>query len=132
MMQKDWITTGNAACSGIAARWLVTQPIGSPLQFVQRVPVGGAGLGSPLRFARQLPVVGIAGPGSTNSQGPMTSTTNSRRRTRPHPLDSPRAGTRPAASLPPWDLPQHAAFPVVIQSFCITPIQAALNDTGSG
>jgi hypothetical protein len=45
-MQKDWITIGTAACCGIAARWLVAQRVGSPLRFVQRIPVEGAGLGA--------------------------------------------------------------------------------------
>jgi hypothetical protein len=42
VMQKDWITKGNAACSGIAARWLVTQQVESPLLFVQRVRCAAA------------------------------------------------------------------------------------------
>src|SRR5258708_4531417 len=88
-MQKDWITTGTAACSGIAAPWPVTQRVGSPPQFVQRVPVAGAGLGSPLSFARQLPVLCLARPRTTptTSQGPINSTTDPSRRSTPHPLD---------------------------------------------
>jgi hypothetical protein len=66
---------------------------------------------------------------STIGEGPVNSATDSSRRTRPHSLDSSGAGTRPAASLRPWDRPQHAAYrPLIIQFFCITPIQAALND----
>jgi hypothetical protein len=121
-MQKDWITTGNAACSGIAGWWRLRSGLGAPVQFVQRLPVAGAGLESLLSFARQLP----ASP--TNSYGPVDSATDSSRRSTPHPLDSPGAGRRPAASLPPWDVPEHAAVPIVIQSFCITPILAFLND----
>ena len=126
-MQKDWITTGNAACSGITGWWLVTQRVGCPLQFVQRVPVVGAGFGGPLPFARQLPVRGFGdhfndrlgtsdlghelkpphhtAPAGLNGSGHPTRCVTASRG---------RATTR--------------CISCGIQSFCITPIQAALND----
>ena len=62
-MQKNWMNKYTATwlwhCRPVA--W--AQRVGSPLPFVQRVPVAGAGLGSPLSFGRQLPVVCLARPG---------------------------------------------------------------------
>src|SRR5882724_12514170 len=107
-MQKDWITTGNVACFGITGWWPLTQPVGSPVSFVQRVSVAGAGLGSLLPFARQLPVCVLGGPGPQHRQGPITSATDSSRRTTPHPLDElERAANRLRHCLP-GDKPQHA------------------------
>jgi len=45
----------------------------------------------------------------------------------PEPAERTGAGTNPLRHQPPAAMPQHAAFPVVIQSFCITPILAFFN-----
>jgi hypothetical protein len=58
----------------------------------------------------------------------VTSATDSSRRNTPHPLDELEQAPDRLRQCLPWDMPQHAAFPMVVQSFCITPIQAALND----
>jgi len=63
-MQKDWITTGNAACCGIAARWLVTQRV-VPAPVRSAGSGCGSGAWGQLTFVRQLPV--MADPGSVNT-----------------------------------------------------------------
>jgi hypothetical protein len=121
VMQKDWITTGTAACSGIAVRWLVTQPVGSPLPFVQRVPVAGAGLESLLPFVRQLPI-GRVWP----NHRPGTRDLDHGLKPPQHtaPLDELERAPNRLRHCLPVDLPEHAAFPLVIQSFCITLIRS--------
>ena len=62
MMQKNWMKKDTATWLWHCRPAAITQRVGSLLQFVQRVPVAGAGLGSLLLFARQLPVVCLARP----------------------------------------------------------------------
>ena len=61
-MQKNWMNKYTAAWLWQCRPVVVTQWVGSPLQFVQRVLVAGAGPGSPLPFARRLPVVCLGRP----------------------------------------------------------------------
>jgi hypothetical protein len=105
----------------------VTQRVGSLLQFVQRVPVAGAGLGSLLSFARQLPIVGMAG---VTHQQPGTSGLGHElkppHKTAPAGLTESRHPTGCVTATLGYARARGIACG--IQSFCITPILAFLND----
>jgi hypothetical protein len=105
----------------------VTQRVGSPLQFVQRVPVAGAELGSPLSFVRQLPVVRWAWT-STTGQGPrdLDHELKPPNKTAPAGLTGSRHST--GCVIASLGYARARGIACGIQSFCITPIQAALND----
>jgi hypothetical protein len=124
VMQKDWITIGTAACSGITDWWLVTQRVGCPLQFVQRLPVAGAGFESPLSFVRQLPVVCLAQPPARDQSTRPRTQAAATNRTRWTSWSGQPTGcvtaTRGYATA--------RGIACGIQSFCITPILAFLND----
>jgi len=105
MMQKDWIRQEMPHGCGMPPGYAVTQRVESPLQCVQRLPVVGQ--------ARS----GDVGPGG---QGPVNSTTNSTRRTTPHPPDEPEQAPDKRAARPPRDLPDRAArlilrYPVLLR-----------------
>jgi hypothetical protein len=65
---------------------------------------------------------------STAGKGPPTLATDSSRRSTPHPLDELEQAPDRLRHQPPDGIPQRRGISCGIQSFCITPIQAALND----
>jgi hypothetical protein len=120
VMQKNWIPQKLPRGCGFPPGWAVTQSVESPLQFVQRLPV----------TSRVSPKDGLV-------QGPATTPPTIRdQSTRPRTQAAATHRTRRTnesrhltdASRPPLGPSQTSWHcPSLIQFFCITPIQAALN-----
>jgi hypothetical protein len=125
-MQKNWIPQELPRGCGFPPGWAVTQPVESPLQFVQRLPV--TSLASPetwpgLRMAWsrvQRPPHPTARDQSTRPRTQAAATHRTRRTNESrHLTDASRPPLGPSQTS--WHCPS------LIQFFCITPIQAALN-----
>jgi hypothetical protein len=109
----------------------VTQRVGSPVQFVQRLPVAGAGRGNLPPFARQLPVA-PGGPGFGDHLDHRLGTADLGQGLKPPHHTAPagltESGHPTGCVTATLGYATTRGIPFVIQSFCITPIQAALND----
>jgi hypothetical protein len=129
-MQKDWIPQEMPRAVA-RPREAVTQPVGCPLSVSPAGAVWCGGLSPwprsavPNRWSRWSPNPGP--PGATGScRANWSGLPKSRFRNR-RPLDELDRAPNPLRHRHQPVMPEHAAFPVVIQSFCITPILAFFN-----